>query len=193
MKKICVYCASSAKIDKVYFEATEQLAKLFVNQNIEVVFGGGAGGLMGKLADTIIENGGKIKGIMPKFMKEIELAHKGVTDFEFTETMHERKTKYLEDIDGLVALPGGSGTLEELMEAITLKRLGLFTKPIIILNTNNYYEPLRDMLNKCVSENFMHEKHLEMWTFVNEPQDVIHALENAPDWDEDAIEFATYR
>jgi uncharacterized protein (TIGR00730 family) len=107
--------------------------------------------------------------------------------------MHERKTKYLEDIDGLVALPGGSGTLEELMEAITLKRLGLFTKPIIILNTNNYYEPLRDMLNKCVSENFMHEKHLKMWTFVNEPQDVICALENAPDWDEDAIEFATYR
>jgi uncharacterized protein (TIGR00730 family) len=90
-------------------------------------------------------------------MKEIEWAHKGVTDFEFTETMHERKTKYLENIDGLVALPGGSGTLEELMEAITLKRLGLFTKPIIILNTNNFYEPLKDMLNKCVSENFMHE------------------------------------
>jgi len=193
MKKICVYCASSAKIDKVYFEATEQLAKLFVNGRIEVVFGGGAGGLMGKLADTIIENGGKIKGIMPRFMKEIEWAHKGVTDFEFTETMHERKTKYLEGIDGLVALPGGSGTLEELMEAITLKRLGLFTKPIIILNTKNYYEPLKDMLDKCVSENFMHEKHLKMWTFVNEPEDVICALENAPDWDEDAIEFATYR
>jgi uncharacterized protein (TIGR00730 family) len=193
MKKICVYCASSAKIGRVYFEATERLAKLFVNQNIEVVFGGGAGGLMGKLADTIIENGGKIKGIMPKFMKEIEWAHKGVTDFEFTETMHERKTKYLEGIDGLVALPGGSGTLEELMEAITLKRLGLFTKPIIILNTKNYYEPLKDMLDKCVSENFMHEKHLKMWTFVNEPEDVICALENAPDWDEDAIEFATYR
>jgi uncharacterized protein (TIGR00730 family) len=190
MRRICVYCASSTKIDQVYFEATERLARLFVNENIEVVFGGGAGGLMGKLADTIIENGGKIKGIMPKFMKEIEWAHKGVTDFEFTETMHERKTKYLENIDGLVALPGGSGTLEELLEAITLKRLGLFTKPIVILNTNNYYEPLKDMLNKCVSENFMHEKHLKMWTFVNELEDVIHALINAPDWGEDAIEFA---
>jgi uncharacterized protein (TIGR00730 family) len=190
MEKICVYCASSTKIDKVYFEATGKLAKLFVNENIKVVFGGGAGGLMGKLADTIIENGGKIKGIMPKFMKEIEWAHKGVTDFEFTETMHERKTKYLENIDGLVALPGGSGTLEELLEAITLKRLGLFTKPIVILNTNNYYEPLKNMLSKCVSENFMHEKHLKMWTFVNEPEDVIHALKNAPDWGEDAIEFA---
>lgn len=193
MQKICVYCASSTKIDKVYFEATEKLAKLFVSENIEVVFGGGAGGLMGKLADTIIENGGKIKGIMPKFMKEIEWAHKCVTDFEFTETMHERKTKYLENIDGLVALPGGSGTLEELMEAITLKRLGFFTKPIIILNTNNFYEPLKDMLNKCVSENFMQEKHLKMWTFVNEPEDVIYALKNAPDWNEGAIKFATYK
>ena len=193
MRRICVYCASSAKIDKVYFEATEILAKLLVNKNIEVVFGGGAIGLMGKLADTVIENGGRIKGIMPVFLKDMELAHKGVTDFEFTETMHERKTKYLEDVDGLVALPGGSGTLEELLEAITLKRLGLFTKPIVILNTNNYYDPLKDMLNKCVSENFMHKKHLKMWTFVNEPEDVIPALENAPDWDEDAIEFAARR
>jgi uncharacterized protein (TIGR00730 family) len=127
---------------------------------------------------------------MPKFMKEIELAHKGVTDFEFTETMHERKAKYLEDIDGLVALPGGSGTLEELLEAITLKRLGLFTKPIVILNTNDYYGPLKDMLNRCVSERFMDERHLEMWAFVNEPEDVMYALENAPDWHEDAIAFA---
>lgn len=190
MRRICVYCASSTKIDQVYFEATEILAKSLVNENIEVVFGGGYCGLMGKLADTMLENGGKIKGIMPVFMKDIEWAHKGVTDFEFTETMHERKIKYLEDIDGLVALPGGSGTLEEPLEAITLKRLGLFTKPIVILNTNNYYEPLKDMLNKCVSENFMHEKHLKMWTFVNEPEDVIHALENAPDWNKDAIKFA---
>ena len=79
------------------------------------------------------------------------------------------------------------------MEAITLKRLGLFTKSIIILNTNSFYELLKNMLNKCVSENFMHEKHLKMWTVVNEPEDVIYALKNAPDWDEDAIKFATYK
>lgn len=156
MDRICVYCASSAKIDRVFFQATEKLAQLIVNENIEVVYGGGATGLKGQLADTIIENGGKIKGVMPLFMKDIEWAHKGVTNFEFTETMQERKSKYLEDIDGLVALPGGSGTLEELLEAITLKRLGLFTKPIVILNTNDYYGPLKDILKKCVSENFMH-------------------------------------
>ncbi|GAB4034709.1 LOG family protein [Spirosoma jeollabukense] len=189
--KICVYCASSAKVDKTYFDATERLAVEFVKAGIEVVYGGGAIGLMGKLADTIIEKGGKIKGIMPKFMNEVEWAHKKVIDFEFTDTMHERKAKFLEDIDGLVTLPGGSGTLEELLEAITLKRLGQFTKPIVILNTNGFYDPLRAMLEKCVSENFMHENHLAMWSFVNHPEDVIESLANAAVWDKSAINFAT--
>lgn len=189
--KICVYCASSAKVDNVYFDATETLALEFVKANIEVVYGGGAIGLMGKLADTILLNGGKIKGIMPRFMNEVEWAHKNVTDFEFTETMHERKTKFLENIDGLVTLPGGSGTLEELLEAITLKRLGQFTKPIIILNTKGFYNPLREMLERCVRENFMHEKHLAMWSFVDRPEDVIESLVSAAAWDESAINFAT--
>lgn len=189
--KICVYCASSAKVDKAYFDATERLAKELVRADIEVIYGGGAIGLMGKLADTVIEQGGKIKGIMPKFMNEVEWAHKRVTDFEFTDTMHERKAKFLDNIDGLVTLPGGSGTLEELLEAITLKRLGQFTKPIVILNTNGFYDPLRQMLEKCVSESFMNEKHLQMWTFVNEPEDVIPGILQATPWNIDAISFAT--
>jgi uncharacterized protein (TIGR00730 family) len=188
--KICVYCASSAQIDQAYFDATEQLAIAFVQAGIEVVYGGGASGLMGKLADTVLAHGGKIKGIMPKFMNEVEWGHKLVADFEFTETMHERKAKFLEGIDGLVALPGGSGTLEELLEAITLKRLGIYTKPIVILNTKGYYEPLRLMLERCVEERFMHPKHLEMYTFVNSPEDVISALRNAPAWEDGAIRFA---
>ena len=189
--KICVYCASSAKIDKVYFDTTEKLAKDFVDNKIEVVFGGGAFGLMGKLADTILENGGKIKGIMPKFMKDVEWAHDKVTDFEFTETMHERKAKFLEGIDGLVTLPGGSGTLEELFEAITLKRLGQFTKPIVILNTNGFYNPLKKMLETCVSQNFMHQKHMKMWEFVNNPEEVLNAIRNSAEWNSEAINFAT--
>jgi len=189
--KICVYCASSAKIDKSYFDATEQLAKYFVQHNIEVVYGGGASGLMGKLADTILAHGGKIKGIMPKFMNEVEWAHKKVVDFEFTETMHERKSKFLEGIDGLVTLPGGSGTLEELLEAITLKRLGRFTKPIVILNTNGFYNHLDQMLQICVAQNFMHKKHLQMWEFVNEPEEVINAIKNSTHWDSNSINFAT--
>ncbi len=191
INKICIYCASSAKVDNTYFDETEKLAKELVKSKIEIVFGGGATGLMGKLADTVIENGGKIKGIMPKFMADVEWAHKKVTDFEFTDTMHERKSRFLENIDGLVALPGGSGTLEELLEAITLKRLGQFTKPIIILNTNGFYNPLKEMLEKCVSENFMSERHLQMWTFVDKVEDVIPNLENAEEWNKGAIKFAT--
>lgn len=188
--KICVYCASSPKIDQSYFEATEELAEIFVKEDIDVVYGGGSSGLMGKLADTVLSEGGNIKGIMPKFMNEVEWAHKGVADFEFTEDMHERKAKFLIGIDGLVTLAGGTGTLEELLEAITLKRLGLFTKPIVILNTNNYYEPLIAMLEKCVSEKFMNKEHLDMWTVVEKPHQVIDALKNAKPWSADAIKFA---
>lgn len=125
--RICVYCASSSKIDQAYFDATERLSKILVKSDVEVVYGGGGHGLMGKLADTVLAEGGKIKGIMPQFMNEVEWAHKKVTDMEFTATMHERKSKFLENTDALIALPGGTGTLEELLEAITLKRLGQFT------------------------------------------------------------------
>ncbi len=191
--KICIYCSSSATIDQSYFVATEKLARILVKENVEIVFGGGAIGLMGKLADTVIETGGKIKGIMPKFMNEVEWAHKEVSDFEFTQTMHERKAKFLEGIDGLIALPGGSGTLEELLEAITLKRLGKFTKPIIILNTNKFYDPLNEILTGMVAENFMDKRHLKMWTFVDDPEQVLDAIKNAEPWDENAITFATNR
>lgn len=191
--KLCVYCASSAQINQAYFDATKTLAGIFVKEKVEVVFGGGAVGLMGQLADTMIEQGGTIKGIMPKFMNEVEWAHKKLADIEFTETMHERKAKFLEGIDGLVALAGSTGTLEELLEAITLKRLGLFTKPIIILNTNGYYDYLKLMLEKCVSEHFMDKRHLQMWTFVNEPSEVMPAIEQATPWGKDAIHFATIR
>ncbi len=191
--RICIYCASSATVDKAYFEATEKLARELLQADVEVVFGGGAAGLMGRLADTFIAGGGKIKGIMPRFMNEVEWAHKGIADLELTETMHERKAKFLEGIDGIVALPGGTGTLEELLEAITLKRLGQFTKPIVILNTHGYYEPLRQMLEKCIRENFMHPRHREMWTFVDEPEGVIPAIRNAAAWGKDAIDFAVNR
>ena len=188
--KICIYCASSDKISSGYFDATEKLALALIQQNIEVVYGGGSSGLMGKLADVMLANGGKIKGIMPRFMNEVEWAHKKLEDIEITETMHERKAKFLENIDGLVALPGGTGTLEELLEAMTLKKLGIYTKPIVILNTLNYYEPLKLMLQQCVTENFMLERHTDMWTFVDEPDQVIPALLSSKTWDNNAIHFA---
>lgn len=193
IKRICVFCSSSAKVDKIYFEATEKLANIFVENSIEVLFGGGSSGLMGKLADTIIQKGGKILGIMPEFIREIQWAHTDVTELYFTDTMHERKKLLLENIDALVTLPGGSGTLEELLEAITLKRLGKFTRPIIILNTNNFFDPLKQLLEKCIQENFMMERHREMWVFVNEPDQVMEAIDTSCPWNSSSINFATVR
>jgi uncharacterized protein (TIGR00730 family) len=188
--KICVYCSSSSKINDKYFKSTENLAKEFIKEKISVVYGGGGAGLMGHLADTIIDNGGKIKGISPRFMKDIEWTHKRLTDLELVDTMHERKSKFLEGIDGIVALPGGCGTLDELIEVITFKRLGLFFKPIIILNVDGFYDPFKEMLEKCVDEKFMDDKHLEMWQFVNDFKDVVPSIRNAKPWNSDALKFA---
>lgn len=186
--QVCVYCASSAKIHHDYFKATHLLANELVKNGFSVVFGGGSSGLMGQLADSVLEAGGNIKGIMPQFMNEVEWGHRGVSDFVYTQTMHERKAKFLEGTDALIALPGGTGTFEELFEAITLKKLGQFTKPIIILNTRNYYNPFIELMKQAVSEKFMAEAHQALWTIANEPTEVVSAILNSPLWDKGLID-----
>ena len=188
--KICVYCSSSSKIEKKYFDSTKELAKELIKENVEVVYGGGGGGLMGHLADVIIENGGKITGISPKFMQDIEWTHKRLEKLELVDTMHERKSKFLENIDAVIALPGGCGTLDELIEAITLKRLGLFLKPIVIINTQGFYNPLIEMLERCVDQNFMDKRHLKMWNVVDETNNILDIIRDIPDWTDDALKFA---
>jgi uncharacterized protein (TIGR00730 family) len=183
--QVCVYCASSGQIHSDYFEATAKMAKNFAENGVSVVFGGGSSGLMGQLADSILEAGGTIKGIMPEFMNEVEWGHRGVSDFIYTQTMHERKSKFLEGTDALVALPGGTGTYEELFEAITLKKLGQFTKPIILLNTREYFEPFRQLMDHAIREKFMAVDHQEIWQIVNEPKEVLEAIKNAQEWNKD--------
>ena len=173
-KKICVYCAASPRIDSIYFDATAQFAELLVAEQSEVIFGGGATGLMGHLADTVIKSKGKITGIMPHFMKVRERQHKDVINFHFVEDMRTRKRLLMEQADAIVALPGGTGTLDELMEVITLKKLGLCEKPIAILNTNNYYAPLKALFDKIDTEGFMDNQ--EHWHFVDHPEELIQYL-----------------
>ena len=193
MKRICVYCASSSKIDDSYFEAARRLAVKLVSHDVTIVYGGGAAGLMGCIADTAIEHGGHVVGVIPKFMTEVEWQHKELEEIHVVADMHERKKKLLEGTDAVIALPGGSGTFEELLEAISLKRLGLYTKPIIIMNINNYYDPLIELLEKSIRENFMSETHRKMWTVVSDPNDIMSAIENSPDWSSDAISFAAVK
>jgi uncharacterized protein (TIGR00730 family) len=193
MKRICVFCASSSKVDKTYFDAAEKLAAQLVSHDVTIVYGGGAAGLMGCIADTALEHGGHVVGIIPKFMTDVEWQHKELEEIHVVADMHERKRLLLEGTDALIALPGGSGTLEELMEAISLKRLGLYTKPIIILNVNGYYDPLIEMLERSIHEKFMSETHRKMWTVVSDPDEVMSAIEKSPEWSADAISFAAVK
>lgn len=188
--KICVYCSSSSKIEKKYFDSTKELAKELIKENVEVVYGGGGGGLMGHLADVIIDNGGKITGISPRFMQDIEWTHKRLEKLELVDTMHERKSKFLENIDAVIALPGGCGTLDELIEAITLKRLGIFLKPIVIINSQGFFNPLIQMLERCVDQNFMDKRHLKMWNVVDKTNNIVDIIRDIPDWTDDALKFA---
>ncbi len=190
IKKVTVYCASSAKVDQKYFESTQKIAEILVDHQITTIYGGGAVGLMGQLADTVVEKKGKIIGVMPQFMHEVEWQHKSISELVIVKDMHERKKRFMVDTDALLALPGGCGTLEELLEAITLKRLGVFVNPIIIFNQDGFYDPLLDMLDKCVEQKFMRSEHRDIWTVITKPDQLINAILNAPEWDHSAIKFA---
>lgn len=174
--QVCVYCASSGQINPIYFEATSHLARLLVEQNYQVVFGGGSSGLMGQLADSVLANGGQIRGIMPQFMNEVEWGHKGVSDFIYTQTMHERKAKFLEGTDAIIALPGGPGTFEELFEAITLKKLGQISTPIVVLNTNGYFNVFALLMKQATEEKFMTDDGDRIWKMVDNPDEVIPCI-----------------
>ena len=188
--KVCVFCASSAKIDNKYFEATKTVARELVNANATILYGGGSAGLMGCLADTALSMNGRVIGILPRFMDKVEWGHKGLTQLVLVKDMRERKKPLTENVDAVVALPGGCGTLEELMEVFTLKRLGKFTKPIIVLNTNGFYTHLELLIEKMIDEHFMRPEHRGIWQMVSTPEEIIPAIKSAPLWDESAINFA---
>lgn len=177
IRRITVYCASSSRIAQKYFDHADQLAEILVKNEIEMVYGGGSVGIMGRMADKILSLQGTITGIIPNFMKQLEWAHPGVDKMLVVNGMHERKQMFLVDVDAVVALPGGCGTFEELLEVITWKRLGIFDKPIVILNTDGYYDPLKQMLEKSIDEGFMDEDLKNDWHFVNEPSEILPAIE----------------
>jgi uncharacterized protein (TIGR00730 family) len=192
-KRICVYCASSQRCDVVYHAAARRVGEVLVEHGYAIVYGGGAKGSMGAVADGALAHGGKVLGILPRFMLELEWGHPNLTELRIVEDLRIRKHLMLAESHGLVALPGGCGTLEELFEALTLKRLGLYVHPIVLLNTRNYYAPLIELLNRAVEERFMGEQHLDMWQVVAEPEEIPHALATAPPWSEAAREFAAVR
>jgi uncharacterized protein (TIGR00730 family) len=193
IRKVCVYCASSAKSDEVYLEAARRLGEILAENSITTVYGGGAIGSMGRLAEGALSRQGKVIGVIPRFMQELEWDHKGLTELQVVENMRERKHIMLTDSDAAIALPGGSGTLEELMETISLKRLGIYLKPIVLVNTRGFYQPLLELLKRCIDERFMDERHAAMWQVVERAEDVLSAIRTAPSWNHEARQFATLR
>lgn len=188
---VCVYCASSQTSPAEYRDAARRLGIVLAEKGYPIVYGGGAKGSMGALADGAISRGGRVLGILPKFMKELEWGHTNLSELRLVEDMRTRKHIMLTESWGVVALPGGCGTLEELLETITLKRLGIYGGPIVLVNTRRFFDPLLALLESAIEERFMDERHRLMWQVVTEPEDVPAALESASGWPADAAHFAT--
>jgi uncharacterized protein (TIGR00730 family) len=187
---ICVYCASSRQCDVEYHEAARRLGGTLAENGYGIVYGGGGGGSMGALADGALARGGRVVGVLPRFMVELEWGHKGLSELLLVDDMRQRKQLMLDHSHGVVALPGGCGTFDELFEAMTLKRLGLYLHPIVLVNTRGFFDPLVELLSKAVSERFMDERHHAMWQVVSEPEEVPAAITAAPGWTSDAQRFA---
>lgn len=191
--RICVYCASSQMCDAVYHAAATRLGECLAEAGCTIVYGGGAVGLMGSLANGALSCGGKVVGIIPRFMTDVEWQHPGIENLEVVEDMRERKHRLLTGSDAVVALPGGCGTLEELFEAITLKRLGLYFNPIVLVNIRDFYAPLQAFMDKVIGERFMNPEHAAMWSLVDAPEDVLPRIRATQKWREDARDYAVVR
>ena len=191
--RVCVYAASSAKVASHFHAAARVLGETLADAGCTVVYGGGSQGLMGSLADGALSKGGEVIGILPRFMADLEWGHPGLTHLELVEDMRERKHKLLTGSDAVVALPGGCGTLEELFEAITLKRLGIYFNPILLLNVRNFYAPLQGFMQQVIAEHFMNPGHEAMWQLVDSVEQVLPTIHATPPWREDAREYAVVR
>jgi len=190
IQTVTIYCASSHKVDQKYFRLAGEVAEVLCDHHIAIRYGGGAVGLMGKVADTTLEKGGKITGIIPEFMMEVEWNHPKVEEMIVVEDMAERKRLLMENTDAILVLPGGTGTLEEVTEVLTLKRLGKFTKPIIFMNMDGFYTPLLNFFDTLIDEKFLRPEHRAMWSECANPKLLMETLINAPNWDGNAIKFA---
>ena len=183
IKSIAVYCASSNKVRTSYMEAAEKLGEIFAEHGIRLVYGDGGIGLMAAVAKGVLDAGGEAIGVIPRFMVEQAWNNPRSTQTIVTETMHERKAIICEIADAMVALPGGIGTFEELLECLTWKQLGLHNNPVVILNTDGYYDRLLTCLDYMVDEQMMRPIHKEMFVVVSSPEEVLPAILEGPEWD----------
>lgn len=183
IKAVCVYCASSTQIPQVYVDAASELGRLLGERNLRVINGAGSTGLMCAVSDATLAAGGTVTGVIPHFMVEQNWCHTGLTELIEVEDMHTRKRRMAELSDAVIALPGGCGTLEELLEVITWKQLGLYSNPVVILNVAHYYDPLLEMLRKMVDEQFMRPQHASLWAVAETAEEAVRLIYSELQWD----------
>lgn len=194
IKCVTVYAASSQALERPYIEAAERLGRVLAGAGLRIVYGGGSTGLMGAMADGAIAADGEVHGIIPEFLTRVEHGHQRLRQLEIVADMRIRKARMLEEADAVVALPGGCGTFEELFEALTLKRLGQFLGPIILVNTDGYYDGLIDFLGHSVRQRFMNPTHLDLLQTVSHPDQVVEAMRAAVAWSpREALETASVK
>jgi len=178
LKNICVYCGSSPGRLKAYADAARALAEALVSRNIGLVYGGASIGIMGAVADHVLQLGGKAVGVIPEALMRKEVAHYRLSELYVTQSMHERKMRMAELSDGFIALPGGLGTLEELFEIWTWAQLGFHDKPCGLLNVEGYYDPLIEFLDHAVTEQFVHPSHRAILIVESDPEKLLDRFAN---------------
>ena len=176
LKRLCVFCGSSTGFDPVHREVATQFGRLLVGEGLELVYGAGSVGLMGAIADAVLQAGGHVIGVIPRFLATRELLHEGLADVRLTQTMHERKALMSELSDAFVALPGGLGTFEELFEVLTWAQLGLHNKPIGLLNIAGYFDPLVALVDRAITDGFCREVHRRLFVVDDQPNRLLNRL-----------------
>lgn len=190
IQNVCVYSASSTKIAPIYFAVAEELGRLLAMRGINLINGAGSIGLMAATSNAALQAGGTVTGVIPRFMVEQGWHHSGLTRLVETETMHERKQLMAQMSDAVIALPGGCGTMEELLEIITWKQLGLFLNPIVVLNIDGFYNPLLEMLQRAIDGRFMRPEHRGIWQVATTPEEAVELLYTIPVWNREVRKFA---
>jgi uncharacterized protein (TIGR00730 family) len=176
MKAVCVYCGSSDEVPKKYIDAAREMGEVMAARGLQLIFGGGSTGLMGAVADAVLDAGGEVIGVLPLHFNKPELAHARLTRLELVDGMHPRKARMAELADAFVALPGGFGTLEELFEAMTWAQIGLHAKPIGLLNAYGYYDHLLKFLDHANKEGFTFWEHQKLYTHSDDPEKLLDTL-----------------
>ncbi|MDH5561552.1 MAG: TIGR00730 family Rossman fold protein [Deltaproteobacteria bacterium] len=180
-RSICVFCASSLGEDPLFLELAKKIGRQIAQRGDHLIYGGGAVGLMGVMANSCLHAKGKVTGIIPKHLNEREIPHKGLSDMIVVKDMFDRKSEMLDRSDGFIVLPGGFGTLDELFEMITLGQLGLHKKPIILLNVNRFFDPIINQIKVCMAHGFIKEEYLELFICIPKLEDAFKELDEI--WD----------